>query len=107
MRRDPLIVLKFGSSVLRSEGDLPRAVHEIYRWLRRGRSVLAVVSAFGKTTDELLAAARRYTEEPQEGALALLLSTGEKRAAAVLSLALDRAGICAATLDPARLGLRT
>ncbi|HET9741413.1 MAG TPA: homoserine dehydrogenase [Terriglobales bacterium] len=107
MRRDPLVVLKFGSSVLRSEADLPRAVHEIYRWLRRGHSVLAVVSAFGNTTDDLLASARRYTEEPQEGALALLLSTGEKRCAALLSLALDRAGICAATLDPARLGLRT
>lgn len=107
MRRERLVVLKLGSSVLRSEADLPRAVHEIYRWLRRGHSVLAVVSAFGNTTDELLAAARHYTEEPQEGALALLLSTGEQRAAALLSLALDRAGICAATLDPARLGLRT
>jgi len=107
MHRDRLIVLKFGSSVLRSEADLPRAVHEIYRWLRDGFSVVAVVSAFGKTTDELLASARAYCEHPPEGALALLLSTGEKRASALLSLALDRAGIPSTAFDPARLGLRT
>lgn len=107
MRRDRLIVLKFGSSVLRSESDLPRAVHEIYRWIRKGFSVVAVVSAFGKTTDELLASARRYCEQPPDGALALLLSTGEKRAAALLALALDRAGIPSTAFDAARLGLRT
>lgn len=102
-----VIVLKFGSSVLRSEADLPHAVHEIYRWLREGYSVVAVVSAFGKTTDQLLASAREYSEHPPEGALALLLSTGEKRAAALLALALDRAGIPASAFDPSRLGLRT
>lgn len=102
-----VIVLKFGSSVLRSEADLPRAVHEIYRWLRDGYSVVAVVSAFGKTTDQLLASAREYSEQPPEGPLALLLSTGEKRAAALLALALDRAGIPASAFDPSRLGLRT
>ena len=48
-----LIVLKFGSSVLRTESDLPIAVHEIYRWWRDGFQVVAVVSAFGNTTDEL------------------------------------------------------
>ena len=102
-----VIVLKFGSSVLRSEADLPRAIHEIYRWLRDGYSVVAVVSAFGKTTDQLLASAREYSDQPPEGALALLLSTGEKRAAALLALALDRAGIPASAFDPSRLGLRT
>ncbi len=30
-----VIVLKFGSSVLQSRADLPQAVHEIYRWIRR------------------------------------------------------------------------
>jgi homoserine dehydrogenase len=107
MHRSRVVVLKFGSSVLRSESDLPRAVHEIYRWLRQGYSVAAVVSAFGETTNELLATAKQYAEQPPDGALALLLSTGEKRAAALLALALDRAGIPATAFDPARLGLRT
>lgn len=40
------IVLKFGSSVLRSAGDLHIAVDEIYRHWRLGYRILAVVSAF-------------------------------------------------------------
>ena len=39
-----IVVLKFGSSVLRSAADLPAAVDEIYRHVRAGRRVVAVVS---------------------------------------------------------------
>ena len=49
-----VIVLKFGSSVLQSRADLPHAVHEIYRWIRRQYRVVAVVSAFAGETDRLL-----------------------------------------------------
>ncbi len=49
-----VIVLKFGSSVLHSRAELPRAVHEIYRWIRRQYRVVAVVSAFAGETDRLL-----------------------------------------------------
>ncbi|QDU86352.1 Homoserine dehydrogenase [Planctomycetes bacterium Pla163] len=95
-----LVVLKFGSSVLRSTADLPRAVHEIYRALRDGRRVLAVVSAIGDTTDRLLAEARRLVERPSAPDLARLLAGGEREAAALLVLALDRAGLPAVALDP-------
>jgi hypothetical protein len=40
-----IVVLKFGSSVLKCRADLPAAVHEIYRWYREGTRVIAVVSA--------------------------------------------------------------
>jgi homoserine dehydrogenase len=107
MRRQPVIVLKFGSSVLRSEGDLPRAVHEIYRWVREGHRVVAVVSALGDTTDRLLQQAEHYGDEPDWSALAALLATGEATSAALLGLALDRAGVPAVVLDAERIGLRT
>src|SRR5215218_131446 len=100
-------VLKFGSSVLRAEEDLPLAVHEIYREWRRGAQVLAVVSAFGDTTDGLLARAESLCPGPEPAALAALLATGEANAAALLGLALARAGIPARVLDPAQAGLRT
>jgi homoserine dehydrogenase len=107
MRDCPLIVLKFGSSVLRSEADLPAAVHEIYRWVRNGRRVIAVVSAMGNGTEELLARVHAYGAGVSEPAVAVLLATGEATSAALLCLALDRAGIPAAILDEVRLGLRT
>jgi homoserine dehydrogenase len=58
MRRNPITVLKFGSSVLGCEADLSKAVQEIYRWTRDGHRVVAVVSAIGSTTDLLLARTR-------------------------------------------------
>ncbi|HET9211480.1 MAG TPA: hypothetical protein VFR03_13815, partial [Thermoanaerobaculia bacterium] len=100
-------ILKFGSSVLRSESDLPLAVHEIYREWRRGRRVLAVVSAFGCTADDLLKRAQQLGLPPQREGLAALLGTGETAAAALLTLALDRSGIPASFLDPTQIGLIT
>src|SRR5262245_28279338 len=102
-----VIVLKFGSSVLRSERDLQTAVHEIYRWWRHGRQVVAVVSAFGNTTDELMRSAHSICDELDPAALATLLSTGEAASSALLGLALKRVGIPACVLDAVQAGLRT
>ena len=54
MFRNGLTVIKFGSSVLQGEEDLPVVVEEIARWLGSEQYVLAVVSAFGNTTEELI-----------------------------------------------------
>jgi homoserine dehydrogenase len=107
MRNRPLIVLKFGSSVLRTEAALPAAVHEIYRWVRNGHRVVAVVSAIGNSTEELLARAHAFGQHVSDHAVATLLATGEAVSVALLSLALDRAGIPATIVDEVRLGLRT
>ena len=82
---NPLTVLKFGSSVLPAESGLPGAVREIRRFVARGERVLAVVSAMGRTTDQLLAQARRLTDSPEPGGLAALLATGEAVSAALLA----------------------
>jgi homoserine dehydrogenase len=62
MFRNGLTVVKFGSSVLRGEEDLPAVVEEIGRWCGREQYVLAVVSALGNTTGELFKRARRCGE---------------------------------------------
>lgn len=107
MRQCPLIVLKFGSSVLRTEDDLPLVVHEIYRWVRDGYRVLAVVSAFESRTNQLFAQAQRFTDRPDAASVAALVATGEAASAALLSLVLDRAGLASALLDADRVSLRT
>ncbi|HBL27256.1 MAG TPA: hypothetical protein DD490_10515 [Acidobacteria bacterium] len=101
-------VLKLGSSVLRTEADLPTAVQEIYREWRRGAAVVAVVSAFGNTTDDLLKRAEQLGLPPSPGAVAALLATGESAASALLTLALQRSGLPATLLDAhtARLATR-
>jgi len=100
-------VLKFSGSTLRSDADLPLAVHEIYREWRAGRRVLAVVSALGCTADDLLKRAQQLGLPPQREGLAALLGTAETAAAALLTLALDRSGLPATLLDPTQTGLIT
>ena len=100
-------VLKFGSSVLRSEADLPGVVHEIYRHRRKGSQVLVVVSALGATTDELMRRAENLGGEPHQASLAALLATGEATSAALLGMAVHRAGIPVKVFSPEQMGLRT
>jgi len=102
-----IVVLKFGSSVLRSEADFASVVHEIYRHWREGMRVVAVVSAVGKTTDQLLQQAQRICAQPEGAASATLLATGEAASSALLSLALTRSGIPVRLLDAVQVGLRT
>lgn len=106
----PIIVLKFGSSVLQSAADLPQAVHEIFRYAREGFAVVAVVSAFEGVTDRLLSQARALGADPAHdvgvSGLAALVASGERETAASLQIALSRAGIPANILDPLAASLR-
>ena len=107
MSERQVIVLKFGSSVLSSESDLPAVVNEIYQWWLRGNRIVAVVSAFGNTTDELTQRAWSVCNEPEPSLLAALLATGEAASSALLGLALQHAGIPATVLNEERAGLTT
>lgn len=101
-----ILILKLGGSILTGDSDLSLAAHEIYRHLRRGTKVIAVVSALHGHTDRLLSRARRFTDRPSDAAIASLLSTGELTSAAILTLACERAGIPARTLDTTQIRLR-
>lgn len=100
-----IIVLKFGSSVLESAADLPRAVDEIYRHVRDGRRVVAVVSAFAGVTDRLIARAQEAGGRADAHAWAALVGSGETEAAAMLTLALAAHGLPARLLPPEQLSL--
>ena len=102
-----ITVLKFGGSVLHSEDDLPKAVHEIYRHWRNGEQVLAVVSAFHGKTDKLIATTQCYGEKPDPTLVASLLHTGEAASSSLLALALNRAGIPVRLLSAEQSGVRT
>lgn len=102
-----IVVLKFGSSILSGEARLGDAVHEVYRQVRQGRKVVAVVSAIGHTTDKLLNRASAISPDPEPGALAALLATGEARTSAEVALALDAAGLPTRLLTSQELAIRT
>ena len=101
----PLDVLKFGSSVLKSPADAPEAVTEIYRAVRNGRRVLAVVSAFNGVTDRLFDEARALGCAHDNLHLPRYVALGEETSAALLALACDRAGMSVTALSPAQIGI--
>jgi homoserine dehydrogenase len=102
----PLCVLKFGSSVLQREEDYPKVALEIYRHIRDGEKVVAVVSALAGETDALLAQAERVgADSAPEALVARLARVGELHSAALMALALSRVGLRAWTLDPHEMGL--
>lgn len=104
---EQIVVLKFGGSVLREDRDVASVVDEIYRWVRGGHKVVAVVSAIEGQTDALIERADQYGPGASDSAAAVLLATGELQSAALLGLALGRAGIDASVLPISAIGLRT
>lgn len=105
MVEQTIVVMKLGSSVLRSVDAFPVVAHEIYRHVRRGERVVAVVSALEGQTNRLLGEARAVAEDPDPHHVAALLGLGEHQSALLLALALDRAGLAATRLGPAELAL--
>ena len=102
----PVVVMKFGSSVLASPADAPAVASDIYAEVRRGRRVVAVVSAFAGETDRLLAEARLLGLAHDNPLLPAYVVQGEERSAALTALACDRIGLDAATLTVRELGIR-
>ena len=99
-----LCVLKFGSSVLRVEADYASVALEVYRHVRDGEKVVAVVSALAGETDALLNQGVR-AGGMQPALLARVARVGELHSAALMALALGRLGIRACTMDPHEMGL--
>jgi homoserine dehydrogenase len=100
-----LCVLKFGSSVLECEDDYRTAAQEVYRHVREGEKIVAVVSALAGETDFLLAQAEAVGGDAPAALVARLARVGELRSAALMALALCRMGVRACALDPHEMKL--
>ncbi|HSL82404.1 MAG TPA: homoserine dehydrogenase, partial [Thermoanaerobaculia bacterium] len=100
-------VLKLGGSILEGPETLAKASLEVYREVRAGRRVVAVVSAFRGRTDALAALAHHLAPGAPGRSHRALLATGEAEATAALALQLDGDGVPAECVEGHRLGLRT
>lgn len=88
---------------------LGRVADRIVAAHRAGNDVVAVVSAMGKTTDQLLALARQVTldSEPPRRELDMLVSTGERVAMSLLSIAIQARGVEALSFTGSQSGIIT
>ena len=102
-----LVVQKYGGSSVASAERIRNVAARIKRRVEAGDRVVAVVSAMGDTTDELIALARQITDHPHAREMDVLLSTGETQSSALMVMALHALDVEAISLSGAQAGLRT
>jgi aspartate kinase len=102
-----LLVQKFGGTSV-SDADRIRAVADhVARTRRRGDSVVLVVSAMGKETDELLRVAAAVSKSRPGREMDMLITGGERKACALVAMALNDVGVPAASFTGSQAGFRT
>lgn len=102
-----LIVQKFGGSSVSDAASIARVAKRIVDTKRAGHDVVAVVSAMGDTTDELLELAGQITPNPPAREMDILLTAGERISMALLSMAIHELGVLAQAFTGQQAGLIT
>jgi aspartate kinase len=103
----PLIVHKYGGTSVGTVERIKAVAERIARNRRAGDSIVAVVSAMGDTTDDLLKLASAITAHPEQRELDQLLATGEEQAMALVAMALHAIDVPAVSLTGPQAGIRT
>ncbi len=102
-----LIVQKYGGTSV-ADPDRMRAVAENVAFTKRhGNDVVVVVSAMGKTTDNLIALAAQVSNTRPGREMDMLLTTGERMSAALVCMALNDLGIDAVSFTGSQVGIIT
>ncbi|MBS4208846.1 aspartate kinase [Bacillus sp. FJAT-50079] len=101
------IVIKFGGSSLSTPDKIKHAAQRVAEQKKNGKDVVVVVSAMGKTTDQLLGLAGQITNEPAKREMDMLLATGEQVSISLLSMALTEIGMPAVSFTGWQAGIVT
>lgn len=100
-------VLKFGGSSVSSLEKIKEIADYLQGRVDQNEQLIVVVSAMGKTTDDLLAQVNSITAAPNEQDLALLLTTGEQQTISYLSIILNDMGVKSKPLTGFQAGIET
>ena len=101
------VVMKFGGTSVADAERLKRAAMRIVAKREQGNRVVAVLSARGKTTDELIAEAQEISDHPDPREMDMLLSTGERQSCALCAMAINDLGHRAISLTGSQAGIVT
>jgi aspartate kinase len=101
------VVMKFGGTSVADAERIKRAARRIVAQREAGRRVVAVLSARGQTTDELIAMAEEVSPFPDPREMDMLLSTGERISCALCAMAINDLGHRAISLTGSQAGIVT
>src|SRR4051812_46933499 len=102
-----LVVMKFGGTSVADAERIKRAARRIVREKEQGNGVVAVLSARGKTTDELIDMAKEVSDHPDPREMDMLLSTGERQSCALAAMVINDLGHRAISLTGSQAGIVT
>ncbi|MBQ9852554.1 MAG: aspartate kinase [Ruminiclostridium sp.] len=102
-----LIVQKFGGTSVANKERLENVARIITDTYRQGHQVVAVLSAQGKTTDELIAKAMEINPKASKREMDMLLSTGEQMSCSLCAMAIQALGYPAVSLTGWQAGFQT
>jgi len=103
----PIVVQKYGGTSVGSPERIGFVADRIVQARNEGNDVVAVVSAMGETTDELLQMAAEITPTPEPRELDMLLTSGERIAMSLLAIAVNARGCRAASYTGSQAGIIT
>ena len=102
-----LIVCKFGGTSVASPERIKKVAQRLVMRRQEGHQVVAVVSAMGKTTDELVGLAAALNSDPPAREMDRLLSTGEQVSMTLLAMAIEARGYKAMSFTGRQAGIET
>ena len=102
-----LIVAKFGGTSVASPERIQNVAKRLVAMKQAGHSVVAVVSAMGKTTDELVGLAAAVSKNPPKREMDRLLSTGEQVSMTLLAMAIESLGYRSMSYTGRQAGIQT
>jgi aspartate kinase len=102
-----LIVQKYGGATLSDPEKIKQVAGRIAKLSSQGKRMIVVVSAMGKSTNQLLSLASQVAKNPSRRELDMLLSTGERVSMSLLSLALNDLGCHAISFTGSQAGILT
>ena len=100
-------VLKFGGSSVSDFKKIKNIAEMLKTRIEDGEELIVVVSAMGKTTDQLMNNVSSLTSTPKDQELALLLTTGEQQTVSYLSMVLNDIGVNAKAMTGYQAGIKT
>jgi aspartate kinase len=101
------IVMKFGGTSVADPEKIRRVAQRLVATKRSGFRVVAVISAMGQHTDELLALAHEVSPTPKPRELDMLTSVGERISCALVAMAIADLGLDAISLTGSQAGIVT
>ena len=107
MRNHPIIVQKYGGACLETPAKIRAVARSLADLHGRGHRVVAIVSAMGKTTDQLIQMAYQVSPTPNRRELDMLLTTGERISMSLMSMALSDLGVPAISFTGSQAGVMT